>query len=208
MDQYTTEEQQVEAIKKFWKENGMAIVVGAVVGLGGLWGWRYYNQAQFTAQEQASDGFQEIAQKIGQEESAFTEAKQFISENGDSHYAVLTALQLAKEAVNRDDLSEASNQLEWAAANVQSSAIKDITLIRLARVQLQQEQYADALQSLEQVQAASFSTQVNEVRGDVYQRQGMFAEAKTAYSEALESSEVNNSVLQMKLDDVTSQVQG
>ena len=40
MEQFATEEQQVEAIKRFWKEHGTAIIVGAALGLGGLWGWR------------------------------------------------------------------------------------------------------------------------------------------------------------------------
>ena len=58
MEHYETEEQQVEAIKRFWKENGTAIIVGAVLGLGGLWGWRYYNDEQIAAKEQASAAFE------------------------------------------------------------------------------------------------------------------------------------------------------
>ena len=38
---YETEEQQVEAIKKWWKANGNTLIIGAVVGLAGLWGWRF-----------------------------------------------------------------------------------------------------------------------------------------------------------------------
>ena len=38
MEQYETEEQQVEAIKRFWKENGLSLVIGALLGLGGLLG--------------------------------------------------------------------------------------------------------------------------------------------------------------------------
>ena len=38
MNDYATEEQQVEAIKSWWQENGKAVVLGAVIGLGGLWG--------------------------------------------------------------------------------------------------------------------------------------------------------------------------
>ena len=38
MEIYSTEEQQVEAIKSFWKENGSQIIVGAVLGLGGFSG--------------------------------------------------------------------------------------------------------------------------------------------------------------------------
>ncbi|AGH45899.1 TPR-like domain-containing protein [Paraglaciecola psychrophila 170] len=57
MEQYETEEQQVEAIKRFWKENGLSLVIGALLGLGGLLGWRYYNDSQIEAKEQASFAF-------------------------------------------------------------------------------------------------------------------------------------------------------
>jgi predicted negative regulator of RcsB-dependent stress response len=40
---YTTEEQQVEVIKSWWKENGTSVLAGTVIGLVGLFGWRYYN---------------------------------------------------------------------------------------------------------------------------------------------------------------------
>ncbi len=46
MEIYNSEEQQVEAIKRFWKENGTAIIAGVVLGLGGLYGWRYFQDQQ------------------------------------------------------------------------------------------------------------------------------------------------------------------
>ena len=50
MELYDSEEQQVEAIKDWWKENGKAVVLGVVVGLGGLFGWRYYQDSVVQAQ--------------------------------------------------------------------------------------------------------------------------------------------------------------
>ncbi len=35
MELYDTEEEQVQAIKEWWKENGKAVIIGAVLGLGG-----------------------------------------------------------------------------------------------------------------------------------------------------------------------------
>ena len=54
VEQFATEEQQVEAIKRFWKENGVAIIIGAALGLSALWGWRYYSESQIIAKEAAS----------------------------------------------------------------------------------------------------------------------------------------------------------
>ena len=42
MEVYETEEQQVEAVKKWWKENGVSLIVGVVMGLSAIAGWKYY----------------------------------------------------------------------------------------------------------------------------------------------------------------------
>lgn len=207
MEQFTTEEQQVEAIKKFWKDNGTAIILGAVLGFGGLWGWRYYNAELLASQEQASDSYQSAVAGLGKEEAAFSSVKTFVSENSDSPYAVMASLKLAKEAVDREDFSEAVKQLTWVTQSNASSAIKDVAFLRLARVQMEQENYAGALNQLNNIVASSFAAQIDEVKGDIYQRQGKIDEALEAYAAALEDAG-SNPVLQMKLDDLTSQKQG
>ncbi|MEW8396328.1 MAG: tetratricopeptide repeat protein, partial [Candidatus Thiodiazotropha sp.] len=40
MSEYQTEEEQVEAIKRWWKENGTSVIAGLVIGLGGIFGWQ------------------------------------------------------------------------------------------------------------------------------------------------------------------------
>ena len=42
MNEYETEEQQVAALKTWWKENGTSLIVGLFVGVSALFGWRYY----------------------------------------------------------------------------------------------------------------------------------------------------------------------
>lgn len=57
MEIYSTEEQQVDAIKQFWKDYGTSILIGAVVGLGGLYGWNYYSDMKVAKAEEASKPF-------------------------------------------------------------------------------------------------------------------------------------------------------
>lgn len=115
MELYDTEEQQVEAIKDWWKENGKAVIFGAVIGLGGLFGWRYYQDTMTKAQEAASESYtqavQELAAKGTEGEGAL---QSFIDANKETQYAVLAALQLAKVQVEAGNLDEALAQLEWA----------------------------------------------------------------------------------------------
>jgi predicted negative regulator of RcsB-dependent stress response len=207
MEQFATEEQQVEAIKRFWKENGMAIAIGAVLGLGGLWGWRYYNQDQINTKEQASLAYQQAVDALAADASGYTTVVNFIKDAPNSGYAALAEFQLAKEAVERSDLPEAAKQLSSAAANTQSSTIRNIANIRLARVQVELEQLDQALATLALVTDEAFTSQVQEGKGDVYVRQQLFDKARAAYSAALEKN-ATNSVLKMKLDNLAVTANG
>ena len=201
MEHYETEEQQVEAIKRFWKENGTAIIVGAVLGLGGLWGWRYYNDEQIAAKEQASAAFESQTAALLAEDANFGQAKQYIDENSDTGYALLMAFQLAQQAIDRKDLSEAEKQLEFAAANSQNEAVNALANLRLARVQLALEQPEKALASAENITTAAFNAQQQEIKGDIYVKQEMFDKARSAYSAAVAANSANT-VVKMKLDNL------
>ncbi|MEI8647797.1 tetratricopeptide repeat protein [Paraglaciecola sp. Hal342] len=207
MEHYETEEQQVEAIKRFWKENGTAIIVGAVLGLGGLWGWRYYNDEQIAAKEQASAAFESQTAALLAEDANFGQAKQYIDENSDTGYALLMAFQLAQQAIDRKDLSEAEKQLEFAAANSQNEAVNALANLRLARVQLALEQPEKALASAENITTAAFNAQQQEIKGDIYVKQEMFDKARSAYSAAVAANSANT-VVKMKLDNLALAANG
>ena len=62
MNEYETEEQQVEALKRWWKENGASLIIGLVVGVSGLFGWRYYVEQDNAHAVQASDMYMHVMQ--------------------------------------------------------------------------------------------------------------------------------------------------
>ena len=81
MDVYQTEEQQVEAIKGFWKENGTAVIAGLVLGFAGFIGFNYYKDAQLANEVATSDEYQTIIESAGTDAAAFTESgDKFITE--------------------------------------------------------------------------------------------------------------------------------
>lgn len=207
MEQFATEEQQVEAIKRFWKENGMAIVVGAVIGLGGLWGWRYYNEQQIGAKETASVSYQETVEALAADASGYTKAVEFVSANPDTGYSLLTSLQLAKEAVERKDLPEAAKQLGFVADNSKVDSLKNIANLRLARVQIELQELESALATLDKVTDEAFTAQVQEFKGDIFVNQQLFDKARAAYSAAIEKN-TNNRLIKMKLDNLAVAANG
>ncbi|BDU36202.1 YfgM family protein [Vibrio nigripulchritudo] len=202
MELYDTEEQQVEAIKEWWKENGKAVIVGAVVGLGGIFGWRFYQDSQADAQNAASlayDGVLKQIQTSGAESSS--DALAFIEANKDSQYSVLAALQLAKTFVEAGELDKALEQLSWAKTNTKDESIVSLLTVREARVLAEQEKFDDALTKLDSVKEAGWAGRIAELRGDILLRQGNTEGAYAAYSEAQQQSDTSQA-LQMKLDDL------
>ncbi|WP_300174132.1 tetratricopeptide repeat protein [uncultured Aliivibrio sp.] len=201
MEAYETEEQQVEAIKSWWKENGKAVVVGGVVGIGAILGWKYYQSAQVEAQDAASMSYEKtltVLQASGAEAAESTQV--FITANAKSEYAVLAALQLAKVQVDAGQLDAALEQLNWVASNSKDESLIATAQVRVARIQAQQEQFDAALSTLANVKSTSWSARVAEVKGDIALEQGDIATARTAYTEALQAG--MNQAVQMKLDDL------
>jgi predicted negative regulator of RcsB-dependent stress response len=194
MDIYSTEEQQAEAIKRFFRENGLSLALGVIVGLGGLYGWKAYNQNQITTAEQASDAYTTLVSG----ESVLSSADTFISENKDTNYATLAAFVAAKDAVDA-----ASEKLSWIVSNVKNDELKAIAITRLARVQIAQQQYDEALTSLNASLPDAFSANVAELKGDIYTKQGDKKQARAAYQAAVDAGGLtSNPLLQIKLDDL------
>ncbi len=202
MELYDSEEQQVEAIKEWWKENGKAVILGAVVGLGGIFGWRFYQDSMIAEKEAASQSYSQVASTLqAQGADAAAQVQGFIDANSKSEYSVLAALQLAKAQVEAGDLQAALAQLEWAKSNTQDAAILPLASYRIARVQAELEQYTAAITELSAITDDAWKGRVAELRGDIELKSGNPEAAYTAYVEAQQSVDASQS-LQMKLDDL------
>lgn len=201
MEQYETEEQQVEAIKRFWKENGTALILGAVIGLGGLYGWRYYNDSQIEAKENASMAYEKASVELSKGDDGLSQAQSYVDSHSDTGYALLMALELTKKAIDKGDLVEAAKQLQFVVNHTEVNAVKSVAQVRLARIQLEQGELESALATAESIQDEAFKAASQEIKGDVYQAQKLFDKARAAYSAALEENQ-RAPVLKMKLDNL------
>ncbi|MGF1707679.1 YfgM family protein [Enterovibrio baiacu] len=200
MDVYTTEEQQVEAIKQWWRDNGKAVVLGAVIGLGGLYGWRYFQAEQETSREQASEAYTQVVNALAAgDEKAEEQAAAFISERQGEAYASLLSLQLAKSLVETNELVKAADQLRMVQSS-KDETLSAIASVRLARIEAELKNYDVALKELDKVSAQSWTAQVEELRGDIELRQGDTAAARSAYAASIAAA--TNPVVQMKLDNL------
>ncbi len=187
---YETEEQQIEAIKKWWKENGMTIIAGLILGLMGIFGYRYIIKQHESQMAETSNAYESVTVLLQQDnnEKFIAEAAEFNKENPDSIYANLLSFQLAKLAVKADDLATAGQHLSDILDNPQHGTIEHIARIRLGRVLLAQGEKDKALSLVADAAKDEFRSSYEILRGDIWMAKGDRNRARQAYSVAKEKS--------------------
>ncbi len=209
MSGYETEQEQVEAIKRWWKENGTAIVFGLAIGAAALVGWNMWSDHTRNQQESASMAYQQLMTPLAEEKNdiVLERAERLKSDYSDSPYAVLAAMAAAKASVNKNDLEAAQTQLQWALDRSEDRGMQHVIRLRLARLLIATDKNDDALLLLDKVSdTEGFTAEYDELKGDIYIATGKVELARTAYKKALAEGEGLSSrpFLQMKLDDLGS----
>ena len=189
MNEYETEEQQIEALKKWWKENGTSLIVGLFVGVSALFGWRYYVEQNNAHYVIASDLYMQVLQGANSgaiDERTIDIHNQLVNAYSDTPYASLASLALAKTEYEKDNSDGAVAQLELAVKHASDEVIKQVANLRLVRVYIEQQKYDEAMAILNMKHAAAYDAQYEELKGDVYNAQGDIAQARLAYDKAIE----------------------
>ncbi|MFQ3176576.1 MAG: putative negative regulator of RcsB-dependent stress response [Psychromonas sp.] len=202
---YETEEQQVIAIKSWWKENGNTLMIAAVIGLAGLWGWRFYNESVITGQEEASQAYSEMLVNFESQggEVGLDNIRVFIADNQNNNYGVLASLLLAKEAVQQKDFALAKTQFLQLQSQNEYAPLNAIINLRLARVEGQLGEYEQALNTLTLITEPSFLAKANQVKGSIYLKMGDTEKARNAFQNAVNASEGNiGPIVQLQFDDL------
>ena len=197
MEPYRTEDEQVEALRRWWQENGRSTIVAIVLALGvgfGYQGWKDFRENQA---DNASDLYQRILQALSapalsaeQEKIAVQLAEQLKADYSSTAYAQFAALQLARVAVDRNDLTEAQAQLRWVLGKAdKGSDIERIAQLRLARVLGAGGEVDQALAILAQGKEGPYQASYAVARGDILLNAGRGDEARDAYTAALAAAD-------------------
>ena len=205
MFDYETEEQQVEAIKNWWKENGTAILSGVVLGIGALVGWRGWVWHQENQAMEASDLFVIVQEAVNKNDSAAiqTQAEVLRSEYKSTPYASLATLYEAKTQSENGDLTDAAESLRWVMKHSDQDIVKDVARIRLARVLVADNKLDEASATINHALPKSYASLVNEIRGDIFLAKGENEQAKQAYDQAMQDrGGAGVEYLQMKRNDL------
>ncbi|MDZ7683883.1 MAG: tetratricopeptide repeat protein [Gammaproteobacteria bacterium] len=210
-----SDEEQIEAIKRWWDENGTSLIIGVVVAVGGVLGWQAWQNHVEEQGEAAAAIYDDLMEAVvveGPFSSVDEEARQtgkFLAdrlkeEHGGSGYAHFASMFLAKLAVSEGDLEKAESELILAIEDGIDESLLPIATMRLARVQKALGKHEKALETLLSVEPGEHKPTWEEIRGDVYHAMGDRPQAREAYQNALGALDNPGSrpMLQMKLDDL------
>lgn len=188
MATYDLEEQeQLSAIKTWWRMNGnlvTGVAVAGAVAMVGWQGWQWYQRSQAA---QAAAVYSALQEAVGANDAkkAKEAAGALLDSHGGTAYAAMGALLSAKVQVDAGDLKTARAQLAWAADNARDPALKDVARLRLAQVMAEEKAYDEALKQIEREPIESLAARYADLRGDIHVAQDRRSEARAAYQAAL-----------------------
>lgn len=207
-DELKTEEEQIEELRAWWKENQTSILAGVAVVVLALFGWNYKLGADRTALEEASAVYVELTDEIvdADLDGAEALAATLASDHADTPYYVQSRLAMARLYMDQNRDEDAANALRSALEVDDYDALKQIAQLRLAKILLYQEKPEEALEAIASGGTNGFAARFAEVRGDIHVALGDFESARSAYTSALAEDIANRTIdqglVQLKLYDL------
>jgi predicted negative regulator of RcsB-dependent stress response len=211
MAELRTDEEQVEAIKQWWKNNGSSLLIGIGAALAIVFGWQAWQNHQAQQRTEAANQFVTLMNAFGTEDETSADTVAFVAktlrdDHADSAYAVYANLMLARvQLMQNSDTEGAVESLQWALEKaVDTQPLALVVRSRLAQAQMALEDYDAALATIDGAKDSdAFGAIFAELRGDILLAKGDQNGARDAYLTAREQGEENRSgVLQLKLADL------
>ncbi|MDO8341796.1 MAG: tetratricopeptide repeat protein [Cellvibrio sp.] len=216
MSVHLSEEEQLEVLKRWWKDYGRTVIITVLVAVVGYFGYTTWQDQKRQKAEKASEVYEQLLKLANAEpgkvltdsdKATITHlAGELKDGNSESMYAHSAAFFLAKLAVEDNKLDVAVTELKWVLSAKPEAATEQLARLRLARVLTAQKAYDDALAQLLPEPAAAFTSEYAEARGDILKLQGDLDAARTAFEKALAATDPQQQerymLLQMKVNDL------
>lgn len=200
------EQEQLAALKAWWKDNGarvLYVVAAAAIAVAAWQGWRNWQASQA---QQAGALYEALLKAAGSDDAKGLRdaAGSLVESYPRTLYASMGALAAARYLYDKNDPKSARAQLQWVVDKSPSDEMRDLARLRLAAVLLDEKAYDEALALLAAKHAAPMEGQFLALKGDVLVAKGQPAEAKAAYREALQKSDGRSAAfrasVQLRLD--------
>ena len=196
MVDHKTEEEQLEAVKRWWSENGRVVVIAVVIGVSGSFGWQFWKDYKQERREQAALEYWQFVEFLEKDFISIDVSRPDIigdkikSDFPKSNYSKFTAMHLAKIYVEAEEFDKAEDELRWVLRESGSAdTISQVASIRLARVLAAMGESAKAIEILSSKQDASFKALRATVLGDIMWNLGKKEAALKEYQDARDLSD-------------------
>ena len=218
MAEHLTDEEQLESLKRWWKENGLQLVLIIVLSVGGWYAWQQWQGNKKIKAEMGSLVYIEMMDLASQaplsalldvQREAMVEKSQvLINDYASTQYAHYARLLLAKLAVAEKRFDDAAAELQTVIDDTEGEELSYIARMRLARLEMGRENYSQALDVIAGDTPPALLASVAELRGDIHLFAGDQPAARAAYQRALDtvgsSDQRLGALLELKLNQVLS----
>ena len=203
----TQEQEQLDAFKTWWKDNGKWLLLVLGLALGGfavIQGWKSYQASQST---EAFTLYDELEKQLASNDpKRINDAAAAVMDKfSSSAYAPRAALTAAQVNIQADDLTRAKTQLQWVIDHADESGLQHLARLKLASVLLDEKNFEGALKLLDTKHSEAFAGLYADLKGDVLNAQGKTEEARAAYQQAYDKVDAKSSyrsMIQVKLEAV------
>lgn len=188
------EQEQVDAIKAWWKQHGNNVIMALVVFVAvvtGIQGWRYYQNRQAQQAAELYDVLQNVVQS-NDKHKIRDAAGQLMDKYPRTPYAARAALISARANYESGDAKSAKAQLQWVMDNAKEDALQDVARLRLAGIMLDEKNMDEALKLVSAKHGDAYDGLYADLKGDVLTAQGKLDEARKAYAVALEKTDIKS----------------
>ena len=180
------EQEQLDAVKAFWKRYGNLITWLLVVVMGAFAAWNGWNWWERDQAMKSGAMYDELERAVQAGDAArtariYADLKERFPRTA---YAQQGALATAKLQFDQGQLDAARDTLAWVAEKGIEEEIRTVARLRLAALQVEAKQYDAALKTLDAATAPTFEALVADRRGDVLAAQGKPELARAAYQTA------------------------
>ena len=201
------EDDELQKLKDWWRQNGLALVLGVGAGLGAILAWQGWDAYVDNRARGAASQYAELRGLLAEGElgDAARAAVQSLREDyAATPYAAQGALMYAQRLVEAERYDDALAQLTWVVEYADQTAFRHIARVRRARLLWAQDKPEEALALLDRDQPEAFVSLYGELAGDIHAAAGDREAARDAYRRALAHlpEDADAAPLQRKLDAV------
>ena len=208
-EDYLTDDEQLEHVKRVVAENWVWVAGGVVLGAALIFGYRYYDSYRNDRAMRAAAQFEELTSALARDDQGKVRqvADGLTKAYPASPYSDQAQLVLARLAVDSGKPADAIAPLTQVMTHSKDAELRHIARLRLARVLTALGKPDDAIKTLAEDTWGAFASQAHEVRGDAFYAKHDVQGAVKEYQAALGAGDpgsVDSSLLQLKIADLSA----